>query len=427
MSVPAVRLDLHTGRDPLSNPVFFQQLSQRYLIFDAFVAGQRRVDLHPLLLSPELHRAAVVAAESVARLITRVAERAHDDAAERARYGLHPEVLALAAASRAAGDTASLARVDLLLDEDGGWRACEINADCPGGHNEALALPRLAQDAGFWEGIDPTRVVDALTERLAQLAAGGTVALLYATAYAEDLQVCALIRRALAQRGVRAVLAPPTAPRLRRGKLCVGSEPVTALYRFFPTEYMEGQANLGDLITAVRSGVVRTLSSFSQIFPQSKLAFARAFSQRDQLSAEEQQSLDRHLPRTLDLAEVAEDELLQDRAGWVVKRALGRVGDEVFVGELVAQESWPFLLKELYQRRAAGEVWIAQRFVRQRPVPTPDEPRLLTLGAYLLDGAFVGYFARLSAESHVSHDTLCVPVFVAPERGASRLPAPEVR
>jgi len=35
------------------------------------------------------------------------------------------------------------------------------------------------------------------------------------------------------------------------------------------------------------------------------------------------------------------------------------------------------------------------------------------LGVYLLDGRFVGYFARLTSESHVSHDALCLPVFVA--------------
>jgi hypothetical protein len=418
----AIRQEAHAGRDPLQNPVFYQQLSQRYLLFDAFVAGQRRVELDPLVLSQAAHRAAVEAAEATSRVIGRVTALAHHDATEAARYGFHPEVLGLARASHEAADTASLARVDLLLDEDGVWRACEINADCPGGHNEALALPRLAQDAGYWQGVDPTTVVGALCARLAALAGGGTVALLYATAYAEDLQVCALVRRGLAERGVRAVLAPPTAPRLRRGRLCVNGEPVTALYRFFPTEYMEGQGNLGDLVAAVRSGAVRTLSSFTQIFPQSKLAFARAFSLRDRLRPDEQRALERHLPRTLDLAELPISELLSDRTGWVVKRALGRVGDEVFVGALVAAEAWPQLLEELYARRASGEVWIAQRFVRQRPVPTPHGPRLVTLGAYLLDGTFVGYFARLSVDSHVGHDALCVPVFVGPARAPDAEP-----
>jgi hypothetical protein len=50
--------------------------------------------------------------------------------------------------------------------------------------------------------------------------------------------------------------------------------------------------------------------------------------------------------------------------------------------------------------------------VRQRPVPTPAGDRFVTLGAYVLDGRFAGYFARVTPQSHVSHDALCVPVFV---------------
>ena len=64
---------------------------------------------------------------------------------------------------------------------------------------------------------------------------------------------------------------------------------------------------------------------------------------------------------------------------------------------------------------ARGERWIAQRFVRQRPLPTPWGDRFVTLGAYVLDGRFAGYFARITPQSHVSHDALCVPVFVSTE------------
>jgi hypothetical protein len=41
--------------------------------------------------------------------------------------------------------------------------------------------------------------------------------------------------------------------------------------------------------------------------------------------------------------------------------------------------------------------------------------RYVTLGAYVLDGRFVGYFARVTPQSHVGHDALCVPVFVGDE------------
>src|SRR5262249_50059548 len=180
-----------------------------------------------------------------------------------------------AEASPVAGDGASLFRVDLLLGEDGAWHACEINADCPGGHNEALGLPRLARAAGFLSGANPTRVVEAFAARMVGLsqrgADPGAVGLLFATAYAEDLQVCAILQRAIQQWNVTAVLAPPTAPHLVDGRLCIGRTPVTALYRYFPAEYMEGQRNLVDIASAVASGDVRTMSSFAHIFIQSKV------------------------------------------------------------------------------------------------------------------------------------------------------------
>jgi hypothetical protein len=405
--------------DPLREPSLSRELTSRYLVWDAFVAGKRRVDLHPLVLPPALHDAAVRAAEAVVREVGRAAALAHTDASERALYRFDDDTLRLAAASHAAGDCASLVRVDLLLGADGRWTACEINADCPGGHNEALGLPRLARSAGFAGGHDPTRVVPELAARLRSLAGGGAVGLLYATAYAEDLQVCALVARELERAGTRAILAPPTAPRLRGTDLCIGGEPVRALYRYFPTEWMEGQRNLGDIAAAVEAGTVRTLSSFAHVFTQSKLAFARAWEQSEAVRA--------YIPESRAIEDVPREELTAGREAWVVKRAMGRVGDEVFVGPLCSDGAWAVILDEVLARadgaspalpgrgrhRGEGECWIAQRFVPQRPVPTPWGERLVTLGAYVLDGRFVGYFARITPASHVSHDALCVPVFAA--------------
>jgi hypothetical protein len=389
------------GADPLLDASLARDLAQRFLLWDAFVGGRRRVDVHPLLLPAELHAAAVHAAEDVVRAVGAVAARAHDDEAERARYGFEDDVIRLAAASRAAGDAASLMRVDLLLDASGGWRACEINADCPGGHNESLGLPRLARAAGFVAGHDPTRVVPALVERLRALADGGAVGILHATGYSEDLQVCALVARELERAGTRAILAPPTAPRLRGGDLCIHGRPVRALYRYFPTEWMSGQRNIPDIARAVEFGRVRTLTSFAHIYCQSKLAFARAWAA----------GATPFLPETHEVTEVPRDEVVARRAAWVVKRAMGRVGDEVFVGELFRDDDWALLVDDVRARAARGESWIAQRFVCQRPVPTPWGDRLVTLGAYVLDGRFAGYFARITPQSHVSHDALCVPVF----------------
>jgi hypothetical protein len=406
--------------DPLADPALFRELSRRDLLWDPYFAGRRRVDLHPLVLSAAMHASAVRAAEGAALAITEVAALAHREADERARYGLGGDVHRLASASFHAGDDAAFARVDLLLDRDGTFRACEINADCPGGQNEAHGLPRLAREAGFAEGSDPTTVLLAMTERLRALAdrpeagAGrGAVGLTFATAYAEDLQIVALIQRALGEVSVRAVRGPPTAPRAHDDRgLTLGGVAVGALYRYFPVEYMEGQRNLDAIVGAVSRGEVRTFPSFAGIYAQSKLSFARAFARRNELSAAAQQAITDHLPETHDLADIPPATLLAERGDWVIKRALGRVGAQVFVGALHPEAAWATLVGQVVALRAAGEAYVAQRLVEQRAIPTPFGDRFVTLGAYVLDGHFCGYFARLTAVTHVAHDALCVPTFV---------------
>lgn len=404
--------------DPLADPSLARELAARFCLFDPFVGGQRRVDLHPLWLDRAAHAQAVAVAENVARVIETVAGVALDDEEEASHYGLPAEVRRLARASFQAGDRASLVRVDLLLDEAGVFRVCEINADCPGGQNEAAALPWLARRAGFAAGRDPSSVLDALADRVISLAHQDgqprTIALLHATGYAEDLQVCALLQRAIARRGARALLAPPTAPVLRDGALRLWGQEIGAIYRFFPIEGMEGQRNLDGYVEAIGAGRLRSMSSFAQIFAQSKVSMARTWSRLGELDAADQGLIERHLPLTLALRDVPSAALIADRKGWVLKKSLGRVGEQVFVGELHEEAEWAEIVIEVVALELAGEPWIAQRYVPQRPIPTPWGPRLLTLGVYVQDGQFTGYFARLTPRSHVSHDALCVPVFIEP-------------
>lgn len=408
-------------RDPLANPLFERALAQRYLLFDAWVDGERRVNLHPLMLSPALHAQAMEAATSAAALIDHVADHALRVPDEARRYGFSAEVHRLAQAAHHAADRSSLVRVDLLLSESG-WQACEINADCPGGHNEALGLPQLAQAAGFWQGINPTRVVDDLVQALIDLAAGqGAIALIYATAYAEDLQVCALLQRELRQAGARTVLCAPTALRRRGQRLYVGDEPIAVLYRYFPTEFMEGQRNLDDIVAAVAAGTVRCVSNFGAMYAQSKLAFARAHALSDTLPASLQSAL-RFVPKTVALSDLDAGVLQQEREGWVIKRALGRVGEDVFVGPLLSSAQWDQALQMAREDEQSGDLWVAQAFVPQRSIPSLYGPLLVTLGAYVLNGRFVGYFARLTPHSHASHSALCLPVFV--QTASSQHPHP---
>jgi len=387
--------------DPLALPSLERELYHTWYVWDAWVGGKRRVDVHPFVLSEREHAEARRVAERAWELVAGAADRAASDPAERARYGLHPDVERLAAAARAAGDLGSIARVDLLLREDGRFVACEVNADCPGGFNEALALPRLALRSGTLRGacFDPTDVAGKLADRLVAASGGagsprGAIALVYATAYAEDLQICALLERLVAERGGRAVRVAPTNLVGRGDALFVRDERVAVLYRFYPLEWMAEQKNVEAIARATHAGLTG-MTSFAWIYAQSKLAMARVVDEEG------------IFPETRLLPEVPA--LLAEREAWVVKRDLSRVGDHVFVGALTPADELGGILEAIEDD---PHVWVAQRYVPQRPLETPWGPRLVTLGVYLVDGLFAGYFARFSPTSHCSHDALVLPVFV---------------
>jgi hypothetical protein len=145
---------------------------------------------------------------------------------------------------------------------------------------------------------------------------------------------------------------------------------------------------------------------------QSKLAFARAWADAPSLEPSARAELASHIPETFEVSEIGREKLVAERAGWVLKRAYGRVGDQVFVGALEGEGSWRALVDGVRGLAASGESWVAQRFVPQRAIPTPWGDRYVTLGAYVLGERFAGYFARVTPTSHVSHDAMCSPVFV---------------
>ena len=410
--------------DPLSIPELARRLRHTHFVWDEYVGGKRRVDLSPLVLSRSAHEDARDAALDVCAAIAETARLAFATDEEASRYAFSPELLALARASHRAGDDARLVRVDLLLGEDDRFRACEINADCPGGLNEAQGLPDLLKRAGYTGKVDVTHVVDVLASRLVALSGGkgsprGTIAIVFATAYAEDLQLCALVERAIVAGGGRAVRSPPTALSVEDGHCVAFGRRVSVLYRFYPSEHFASLPVASALVPLIEAGTLTTMSSFSCMFEQSKLAFARAHALVPSLSDRVARTVAERIPETV-LPEAAN--LLEDREGWVLKRALGRVGDEVFVGLLEPEAEWTRLVDGVRRASLLGEPWIAQRFVRQRTIATPWGPRFVTLGVYVCDGEFCGYFARLTEVSHTSHDALVVPVVVAGAREAFRGP-----
>lgn len=378
------------------------------LVWDAHVGGRRRVAAEPLVLSPARHADAVRKASEARSLVFRAGERARTDPALRARYRLAPDVARLAEADTGTRARA-LTRVDLLLGEDGRFVACEVNADCPGGHNETLALPRLARLGGYRGGFDPTCVVAALADELVALAGGqgsprGVVAVTYATAWAEDLQVAALVVRAVEARGGRAVRVGFSQLRAKPDGVFVRGERVAVLYRYLPLEYMTGEA-MGDLADAIARGQLDVVNPASVIHAQSKLSMACLWEWAPSLA-------EGIFPETRAFAGMDPERLVRESDAWVLKRDLSRVGDHVIVGAMVGPEAFAAAVRDVVEDEEAGAVWVVQRHVAQEWLPTPRGLELLTLGVYFLGDTFVGYFARLSPTRLCTHDAVVVPVFV---------------
>jgi hypothetical protein len=165
---------------------------------------------------------------------------------------------------------------------------------------------------------------------------------------------------------------------------------------------MSGQRNVADIARAIESGRVRTLTSPGHIFAQSKLAFARAWAQ----------GASGVVPETHELTETDRDAIARARASWVVKRCMGRVGDQVFVGELHRDDEWASIVDRARLRGTRRT--LDRPALRQTASPADAVGRPLRHARRLrARRRFAGYFARITPQSHVSHDALCVPVFVS--------------
>ena len=339
-----------------------------------------------------------------------------DDPEERAQYRLHPDVERLAAAARAGGDRRSLVRVDLLLRERRRrprFVACEVNADCPGGHNETLALPRIARMAGLPRR---TRPDDgrARASPIAWSRSGGrgsprgAIGFVCATAYAEDLQVCALLERLVRERGGRAVRVPATGPKRART--------ASALV---PRRAARGALSLLSARVHGRAGERGGARARDRARRAHVHLELRARSTRSRSSRWRAPSLPSPRPRAASSPRRSRSDrstpaaLARERADWVVKRDLSRVGDHVIVGALETDEVFRATLDGHRRGRARrrgldraalrsarpGRDAVGPALPHARRVPARRRVRRLSRAAL--------------AVSHCSHDALVVPVFVA--------------
>ncbi|MGY6629462.1 MAG: glutathionylspermidine synthase family protein [Wenzhouxiangella sp.] len=284
-----------------------------------------------------------------------------------------------------------LTRCDFHLAVGGRWVITEFNEDGPGGLVESHGLHRVL-DEDFGDRFDGLRPAGDLRPALLQaFAPYPRIGLVYATGYSLDLQPMALLAGWLREAGHEVVLGSPANLSFEGGSACLLDQPIDAIYRYYPAEWLGDLPNADDWRRAIPA--VPMLNTVSALIAQSKCFYA-AIEQNGWLEASaEAERLAAHLPESRFLTRDNLDAVAGQRVDWVLKSAFGRMGDTVLLGIGASPEHWQ---QRLDAALSEGTPHAVQARFDAVPFWFSNGMAYPTVGLFLLDGEFAGYYSRVS-------------------------------
>jgi glutathionylspermidine synthase len=216
---------------------------------------------------------------------------------------------------------------------------------------------------------------------------GARVALVHATAYSDDHQVMRYLARRLAERGACPVLVSPAHVGWKGARAYLQAAwtdgTVDAFVRFFPAEW------LPDLPRSVAwrrffvGATTPTSNPAGALVTQSK-RFPLIW---DSLSTA-LPTWRRLLPETRD----PRDAPWRRPDEWVLKPALGRVGEGIGMEGATSVSDWRKIRRSVFWHPRA---WAAQRRFVATPIDTHDGQRFPCIGVFTVDARAVGAYGRL--------------------------------
>ena len=306
-----------------------------------------------------------------------------------------------------------LARADVFFTHDG-VAVAELNCDTPTGEAEAVVLGALASEPPCGEGaVDPSRVLEARfmamldyvarRERTPEAGPARTVGLVYPTEMTDDLPLVRLYRRWLEGRGYGVVLGSPYNLTFEGGRTRLFDAPIDVLVRHYKTDWwgerqsawledaIEDAAPLEGPLRAVLSGMaagtLAVVNPLGSIVPQNKRSFALMWEQIHRFPPDVQAAIERYVPVTRRLEVMHAEQLIAQRADWVVKSDYGAEGEEVIIGREVDDATWRRVLD-----RARPGRWVAQQYFAAE---TDAAGASVNYGVFLVAGRASGLYARV--------------------------------
>lgn len=294
---------------------------------------------------------------------------------------------------------ARVMRFDVHFTADS-WQISEVNSDVPGGFNEASGFTMLM--AQHYDGVslagDPA---GALAEAIGVATAGkASVACVAATAYSDDVQVLHYLSQQIKARGLRPSIVAPDAIQWRGGAAWLRGEPVGMIVRFFPAEWLPNLARrhqwapyFADAATPQCNPTLALLSQ-SKRFPLTWPALQTGVP-----------TWRARLPETRDPRDVSD---LADST-WVLKPALGRVGEGIGISGVSSPAEWRTAARAA---RRFPQHWVAQRRFIALPLVAGGIEWYPVLGVYTVNGRAAGIYGRLARRPLVDSTALDIAVLI---------------
>lgn len=285
---------------------------------------------------------------------------------------------------------------------DEGWRISEVNADVPGGFIEASGFTQLM--ASHYPGtVAPADPAGTYARRLAtELGPEAVVGLVHATAYSDDRQVMQFLGKRMQDRGLRPMLASPAHIYWDEGGAKIASSftkgRLDAIVRFFPSEWLPTLQVKSQWTPFFAEGRTRISNPASAVLVQSK-RFPLVW---DSL-ATNLRTWRAMLPETVCPSTVGE---LRD---WVVKPALGRVGEDIAILGVTPERKMQLIHKAAKRRPWQ---WAAQRKFNAVPVCGKKGSYFPSIGVFTIDGAAAGVYARIGRKPLIDDEAQDIAVLI---------------
>lgn len=377
--------------------------------------------------------------ETTHRILCKVIEHYLEDPDYRTIFDYDPRLAELILVPRGYDAVLPFARFDIFLDEETGEVAfCEFNGDGSSGMNENREITNSIDQTETFKLFSQKHPLEAcelfdswvrefirIFEHSKHFVPGARFAIC-------DYLECGVVDEFkvfssfFSRYGYECIVCDVRDLKFDGGALYDDNGlPIHAIWRRSVTnDVLDHWDESQDLIEAVRHEAVALIGSFAGHLVHDKQIFEvlRHPKTKAILTPEENEFVERHVPRTLflDEKEIDLDEVRTNKNAWIIKPTDNYGAKDVYAGVSSTQEEWGDLIAR-FANGASGAPFIVQTYLtpyKTHTLPPDEDIENLTddevdrtgalynnlSGLYLYNGHFQGIFSRLGPFPTISKD-----------------------